>query len=135
MPFPLLDMLMDWIKSIDRQTKDILMKSIKRIILLSCVGFLAWQCIQCFDKYMARPQVTNLNVTYTSNIMFPAITICVDPITYTHYCADDNKNADQCDRLFNQTQLKKCGINRYILGAGLKRSYFNNSYLFCYFVA
>ena len=71
------------------------------VIICFCMGFVTWQSTKCINKYVNNPQGTKLSVVYTNQTQFPAITICFDPDIYS-----------SSDVLFNQTQLRECGINR-----------------------
>ena len=55
--------------------------------------FVMWQIANCFAHYIQKPEGTKLSIENTANLPFPAITICKD-------------------QLYNEEELKKCGLKR-----------------------
>jgi hypothetical protein len=69
-------------------------------ILTACLLFVTWQSWKCLDKYIQDPHGTKLEVVYTAGQNFPAVTVCGQP------------NKRMTNLLYNETNLKLCGIKR-----------------------
>ena len=80
--------------------KQIILTIISFCVNTSCLTFVVWQGIQCFTKYLDKPQGTKISEQKVANVPFPAITICgLFP------------NDWYGDSAFNITYLKNvCGI-------------------------
>ena len=66
-----------------------------------CLGFAIWQTIQCMTKYIKKPKGTETSMELSSDLPFPAITIC----------GSFGKDKYGYDLGFNSTYLKNvCGI-------------------------
>ena len=67
-----------------------------------CIAFVIWQTIKCMTKFLRHPQGTTISMENSSNVSFPAISVCgvfgKDNVTGYAY-------------QFNKTHLEKvCGI-------------------------
>ena len=96
------------------------------MVFFSGIGIVTWQTVECILKYLDDPRATQLSVLNAQYVtQFPAITICGIPEKVKEerlskseidYCESMPKNwwFDGYDfpKCFNQTQLKKCGINK-----------------------
>ena len=69
-------------------------------INVSCLGFVIWQTIQCMTKYIQKPQGTTVSMKKSTNLSFPAISVC-----------GSFGKVDGQDIGFNETYLQNvCGI-------------------------
>ena len=69
-----------------------------------CLGFVIWQTIKCMTKYIKKPKGTEISMELSSDLPFPAITVC----------GSFGKDMYGYDLGFNSTYLQNvCGI-RYI---------------------
>ena len=66
----------------------------RALVFLCCLGIVIWQCSRCLEKFLSKPQGTQLSIVNSAGKMFPSITVC-PPI------------------LNNLTSLKDCGIKEY----------------------
>ena len=86
-PFPQLKMHLQkrcsWIKQFFRT-----------FVFLCCFGIVIWQCWRCLEKFLSKPQVTQLSIVKSAGNMFPSVTVC--PATSN-----------------NSTILSDCGITRH----------------------
>ena len=70
-----------------------------------CLGFVIWQTIQCMTKYIKKPKGTEISMELSSDLPFPAITVC----------GSFEKDEYGEDKGFNLTYLQDiCGI-RYVI--------------------
>ena len=86
------------------------MKQFVRTFLLyfvngMCLAFVTWQTIQCFTKYLQKPQVTIVSMKESAELLhFPAITVCGSFGTYVN-------EYENLEMGFNPKYLKdNCGI-------------------------
>ena len=54
-----------WIKQIFRT-----------LVFLCCLGIVIWQCWRCLEKFLSRPQGTQLTIVKSAGKMFPSVTVC-----------------------------------------------------------
>ena len=66
----------------------------RALVFLCCLGIVKWQCWRCLEKFLSKPQGTQLSIVNSAGKIFPSITVC--PPT-----------------LNNLTSLKDCGIKEY----------------------
>ena len=69
-----------------------------------CLGFVIWKTIECVNYYMDKPIGTKLGMKKSTDLPFPAITICgkFGMDTRAHY--------------FNESYLKeKCNITNWYI--------------------
>ena len=63
-------------------TKSTLKNFLRTFISLSywmngfCLGFVIWQTIKCMTKYIEKPQGTAISMKKSTDLAFPAITVC-----------------------------------------------------------
>ena len=70
-----------------------------------CLGFVIWQTIKCLTKYIERPRGTAISMKKSTDLAFPAISVCG---------SFGRASAYGLDLGFNETYLQNvCGI-RYI---------------------
>ena len=69
-------------------------------MFLCCLGIVIWQCWRCLEKFLSKPQGTQLSIVNSAGKMCPSITICPDTSN-------------------NSTTLLGCGIKKfeYLSGA------------------
>ena len=48
----------------------------RAFVFLSCLGIVIWQCWRCLEKFLSKPQVTQLSIVNPAGKMFPSITVC-----------------------------------------------------------
>ena len=41
-----------------------------------CLGFVIWQTIKCMTKYIEKPKGTEISMKPSTNLSFPAISVC-----------------------------------------------------------
>ena len=56
--------------------KDIIRTFLKCLVNGLCLGFVIWQIIKCYTKYIEKPQGTDVGQRKISDLPFPAITVC-----------------------------------------------------------
>ena len=64
-----------------------------------CLGFVIWQTMKCMTKYIERPIGTAISIKKSTDLAFPAITVCGLFGEFNHGIGG-----------FNKTYLKSCGI-------------------------
>ena len=75
--------------------KSVIKTFIYFLVFLTCFAFVSWQCVQCIEKYIEKPQGTKLSLQQTSEIQqFPAITICANALIHR----------------YDKQYLQKCGL-------------------------
>ena len=63
-------------------TKNKLKNFLRTFISLSflfngfCLGFVIWQTMKCMTKYIERPIGTAISIKTSTDLAFPAITVC-----------------------------------------------------------
>ena len=71
-----------------------------------CLGFVIWQTIKCMTKYIEKPKGTEISMKSSTNLSFPAISVC----------GKFEKQKHGYDWGFNHTYLQNvCGIRYYIV--------------------
>ena len=48
----------------------------RAFVFLSCLGIVIWQCWRCLEKFLSKPQVTQLSIVNSAGKIFPSITVC-----------------------------------------------------------
>ena len=41
-----------------------------------CLGFVIWQTMKCFTKYITKPTGSDISMKKSTDLAFPAITVC-----------------------------------------------------------
>ena len=64
-------------------------------VSFSSFVFVTWQITNCVGKYIQKPKGTTLSIEKTTELPFPAITVC---------------RAQGINGPYNEKGLKKCGV-------------------------
>ena len=74
---------------------------ISTILFLGCIVFVAYRGYRCFDKYLKKPEHTEISYKSSKSYPFPSFTLC----------ASQNVS-------YNDNQMKECQLDRikYIYG-------------------
>ena len=82
------------IKSGQLFTKKNFLAFVSTILFIGCAAFVAFRGYKCFDKYLKRPQHSEISIQLSKNHPFPSFTLCLSK--------KDSYNTDL---------LKKCQLN------------------------
>ena len=58
----------------------------------SCLGFVIWQSMKCINTYIEKPVGTRLNAEKSTDLPFPAITVCGRVLDGYHHEMDSENN-------------------------------------------
>ena len=56
--------------------KEVFLATLKFLVNGMCIAFVIWQTIQCMTKYVRKPKGTIVTMEKSSEVPFPAITVC-----------------------------------------------------------
>ena len=48
----------------------------RKFVFLLCLGIVIWQCWRCLEKFLSKPQGTQLSIVNSAGEMFPSVTVC-----------------------------------------------------------
>ena len=83
----------------------------RAFVFLCCLGIVIWQCWRCMEKFLSKPQLTQLSIVNSAGNLFPSITVCP---------AKSNNSTIFSDCGITESQYRQGGIwsNKDIDGCG-----------------